>query len=441
MDRFPNETARKIAEKALSHVARELAAGRSEALLNYLTVMSRFRRFSWRNVLLIAAQRPYATQIAGIHTWNDLGRSIKKGEKGILIFAPAEVGPEPARGKLLHDPFARAGFRAAYVFDVVQTAGKPLPEITPVAGDPEKHCEQLKALIEKEGIDEVRAKAVAYVVGRGLGLERTSAPADYSALYNGNQKALTQSLAIIQETSAKIIDELLPEARRSGERAVAVSGRQKPALLDAEGFGRFHREYRGRVVESIAGLVRDRDKAEDIAAQAFQVGWEKREAFRGDASPHTWIQAIARNAAWDSQRRERSVYFESTDRADAREIALPELVTDELERQDERFWLQKAMDQLPGKHRRALVGHFVDGLSIRDIARQERVPDGTVLSRIHTGKQLLREAWEATFSHGDANARAFSSRKPDQAKARQAPETVGGTRPKSEPPEPATWDR
>jgi RNA polymerase sigma factor (sigma-70 family) len=374
--------------------------------------MSRFRRSSWRNVLLIAAQRPKATQVAGIHTWNDLGRSIKKGEKGILILAPAEVKPEPARGHLplSDDPFPRAGFRAAYAFDVGQTAGKPLPEITSVAGDPEKHREQLKALIEKEGIEEIRAKAVAYVVGRGLGLERTSAPADYSALYNGNQKALAQSLAIIQETSAKILDELLPEARRSGERAGAVSGHQKPALLDAEGFGRFHREYRGRVVESIAGFVRDRDKAEDIAAQAFQVGWEKREAFRGDASPHTWIQAIARNAAWDSQRRERSVYFESTDRADAREIAAPELVTDELERQDERFWLQKALDQLPAKHRRALVGHFVDGLSIRDIARQERVPDGTVLSRIHTGKQLLREAWDATFSHRDANTRAFSSR-------------------------------
>jgi RNA polymerase sigma factor (sigma-70 family) len=440
MDRFPNETARKIAEKALSHVAGELAAGRSEALLNYLTVMSRFRRSSWRNVLLIAAQRPNAIQVAGIHTWNDLGRSIKKGEKGILIFAPAAVRPEPARGKLPHDPFPRAGFRAAYVFDVGQTEGKPLPEKTPVAGEPDEHREQIKALIAREGIEEIRAKAVTYVVGHGLGLQRTSAFTDYSALYNGNQKALAQSLEIIQETSAKILDELLPEARCSGERAGAVSGHQKPALLDAEGFGRFHREYRGRVVESIAGFVRDRDKAEDIAAHAFQVGWEKREAFRGDASPHTWIQAIARNAAWESHRRQKSVYFESMDRAGTREIAAPELVTDEFERQDERFWLQKALDQLPAKHRRALVSHFVDGLSIRDIARQERVPDGTVLSRIHTGKRLLREAWESTFSPADVNAGELSPRKPEEREPRQAPETIG-TRPKSESPEPASWDR
>lgn len=264
-------------------------------------------------------------------------------------------------------------------------------------------------------------------------------PTDYSALYNGNQKALTQSLAIIQETSAKILDELLPDARLSGERGGAVSGHQKAVLLDAEAFGRFHREYRVRVVESIAGFVRDRDKAEDIAAQAFRVGWEKREAFRGDASPHTWIQAIARNTAWDSLRRERSVYFESMDRDDAREIAAPELVTDELEKQDERFWLQKALDQLPAKHRRALVGHFVDGLSIRDIARQERVPDGTVLSRIHTGKQLLRDAWEMNFSPAQANARDLRSGKREEA--RQAPEPVDRSGLKTGSPEPPSWGR
>jgi hypothetical protein len=133
MDRYPNETARKIAEKALSHVTGELEVGRSDALLNYLTAMSRFRRYSWKNVLLIAAQRPNATQVAGIHTWNDFGRSIKKGEKGLLIFAPAEVKSAPASGQspLKNDPFPRAGIRAAYVFDVSQTDGKPLPESTP----------------------------------------------------------------------------------------------------------------------------------------------------------------------------------------------------------------------------------------------------------------------------------------------------------------------
>jgi RNA polymerase sigma-70 factor (ECF subfamily) len=284
---------------------------------------------------------------------------------------------------------------------------------------------------------EAQANGVAYVVARGLGIETHTDTAEYLAEYCRDQKAVAQTLAAIQETSAHILRELLPRTMAGG--FVSASAQQNRVALDTEAFVRLHREYRDRVVESIAGFVRDRDKAEDIAARAFEVGWEKREAFRGDASPHTWIQAIARNDTWQSHRRETSVRFESTDRAHAREIASPELVTDELEKQDERSWLQNTLDKLPAKHRRALVAHFIDGLSIREIARQERVPDGTVLSRIHKGKQLLREAWGSTFSHAEVNGRELSSRKPE--KPRQALEPVGGARPKSEPPEPASWDR
>ena len=39
-------------------------------------------------VMLIARQKPDATNVAGIHTWNSLGRFVKRGEKGILILAP-----------------------------------------------------------------------------------------------------------------------------------------------------------------------------------------------------------------------------------------------------------------------------------------------------------------------------------------------------------------
>ncbi len=467
MDRYPNETARKIAEKALSHVARELEAGRSDALTNYLTAMSRFRRYSWRNVLMIAAQRPNATQVAGIHTWNDFGRTIKKGEKGVLIFTPAEMKSEPARGQSppKDDPFPRAGFRAAYVFDVSQTEGKPLPESTPAKVDVWKYGAQLRALVAKRGIDlqidrsiepargissggkirlmpglsqvewvsvlthelahemlhhrpetaalsrdtiEAQAEGVAYVVARGLGIETNTASGEYLREYCSDQRAVTQTLAVIQKTSAEILDELLPQERTSTRPGVAELSRVRARqLLDAEGFGRFHSQYRDRVVESIAGFVMDRDKAEDIAARAFLAGWEKREDFRGAASPHTWIQAIARNVAWDSKRRERSVQFESMDHEDAREIAAPELVTDELEKEEERHRLQNALDQLPAKHRRVLVAHFVDGLSIREIGRRQGVPVGTVLSRIHKAKQLLRDAWDAplTVPHADVNGR------------------------------------
>lgn len=56
---------------------------------------------------------------------------------------------------------------------------------------------------------------MAYVVCRGVGLETNHAAADYISLYNGVKKTLAQSLSVIQETSSRILDELLPREPRS----------------------------------------------------------------------------------------------------------------------------------------------------------------------------------------------------------------------------------
>ena len=61
----------------------------SDRYRNYLTTMSRFHRYSLNNVMLIHAQRPDATLVAGFSKWkNSFGRHVKKGEKGIQILAP-----------------------------------------------------------------------------------------------------------------------------------------------------------------------------------------------------------------------------------------------------------------------------------------------------------------------------------------------------------------
>jgi hypothetical protein len=50
--------------------------------------MARFHNYSLGNVMAIAMQRPDAVRVAGFHTWRELGRYVKKGEKGIQILAP-----------------------------------------------------------------------------------------------------------------------------------------------------------------------------------------------------------------------------------------------------------------------------------------------------------------------------------------------------------------
>jgi len=60
-------------------------------------------------------------------------------------------------------------------------------------------------------IRETQAEAVVFVVCRGVGLKTNTAAADYIALHNGDKKTLAESLSVIQETAAKILNELLPE--------------------------------------------------------------------------------------------------------------------------------------------------------------------------------------------------------------------------------------
>jgi hypothetical protein len=91
----------------------------------YLAVQSTFHAYSFRNTLLIMVQRPDATRVAGFHAWKALGRSVKKGEKGIGILAPMAIKPRPTADD--PDPSSRLRFRLAYVFDVSQTEGDDLP--------------------------------------------------------------------------------------------------------------------------------------------------------------------------------------------------------------------------------------------------------------------------------------------------------------------------
>src|SRR3954454_11035522 len=80
-------------EQRLAAIHAQLVAAvedlvRSDAWARMLTIAARFPAYSPSNVLLIATQRPDATHVAGIRTWNSLGRRVTKGEHGIAILAP-----------------------------------------------------------------------------------------------------------------------------------------------------------------------------------------------------------------------------------------------------------------------------------------------------------------------------------------------------------------
>src|SRR3954451_8185965 len=103
----------------------------SEAFKRYLVAQAVFHRYSARNVFLILYQMPDATRVAGYTTWQKLGRQVRRGERGITIFAPSpfkQTTTDAATGEVTEELIPR--FKTATVFDIAQTVGDPVPTIT-----------------------------------------------------------------------------------------------------------------------------------------------------------------------------------------------------------------------------------------------------------------------------------------------------------------------
>jgi len=99
----------------------------SESFRRYLDAQARFHDYSFGNVALILSQRPDATAVAGYNAWLRLHRFVRKGEKGIRIFAPMTMKEEAEEEG--NKERRRLFFRSVSVFDVSQTDGEPLPEV------------------------------------------------------------------------------------------------------------------------------------------------------------------------------------------------------------------------------------------------------------------------------------------------------------------------
>ena len=134
------QTAKDIIAANVKSLIEQLEAGHSDALTAYLDAMSRFHNYSFGNILEIARQRPTATRVAGLYAWNQLGRKVNKGEKGMRILAPI-VGIKRKKDEEANKDITRqntrvlVGFRNAYVFDVEQTEGAELPTMREMSGN------------------------------------------------------------------------------------------------------------------------------------------------------------------------------------------------------------------------------------------------------------------------------------------------------------------
>ena len=276
-----NENAtQKLIRENVDFLIQQLEAGQSEALTAYLTAMSHFHNYSFGNILQIARQKPDATRVAGLYAWNQLGRRVKKGQKGIQILAPM-IGVRRKKDAEAEQDITKqnqpvlVGFRAVYVFDVLQTEGKELPGMDGVKGEVGERRDRLIDFIAAQGIElefneriapamgmsyggkivllpgqskaeefatlvhelahemlhkaerrtqttktvrETEAEAIAFVVSKAVGLQTGTASADYIHLYHGNASLLAESLEVIQKASAVILAALETKPEKEADQ-------------------------------------------------------------------------------------------------------------------------------------------------------------------------------------------------------------------------------
>lgn len=135
----------KVMSNDLDEIMKALEEGvkdfmETDAYKSYLRAVGKFHNYSMNNVMLITMQRPDATLVAGYNTWKkSFNRNVKRGEKGLKIIAPMPVSVEKEEDRV--DQYGNTykekvtvtvpRFRAVTVFDVSQTDGDPLPDISP----------------------------------------------------------------------------------------------------------------------------------------------------------------------------------------------------------------------------------------------------------------------------------------------------------------------
>ena len=291
------QTSKEVIAANVKLLIEQLRAGHSEGLTAYLRAMGRFHNYSLGNILEIARQKPHATRVAGLYAWNQLGRKVKKGQKGIRILAPL-IGTRKKKDVEAKDITTQnqpvlVGFRGVHVFDVSQTEGAELPglkervkgeiggyrerlidfviaqrielefreSVAPALGmsyggriailPGQAPAEEFSTLVHElahemlhkaerrtvttKTVRETEAEAIAFVVCQTIGLDAGDASADYIHLYHGNAALLAESLEVIQRTSALILSAIETPAAKPDENE--ANPEPEPDDAAAEFFG------------------------------------------------------------------------------------------------------------------------------------------------------------------------------------------------------------
>ena len=228
-----------------------LRRARAKPLTAYLGAMARFHNYSFREHPAnrqTAARRPRAWRAFG--TWNEMGRFVKKGEKGIQILAPMIGYRRNGRMRRRAGDRRRKpqpvliGFRAVYVFDVAQTEGADLPEFEhSITGEVGEHRDRLIDFLAQQNIALEFNEKIAPALGVSYGGK--------IALLPGQSKA-EEFTTLVHETAHELLHKAerrtMTTADRARDRSRGRGLHRGPGrwLGDGQRFERLHPDVRGQ---------------------------------------------------------------------------------------------------------------------------------------------------------------------------------------------------
>ena len=212
----------------------------SEKYMRYLSIMSKFHRYSVNNTMLIYMQRPDATLVAGFNKWkNQFERHVKKGEHGITIIAPTPYKKkieEMKRDPDTHAPILDADgkavmeekeieipmFRPVKVFDVSQTDGKPLPELASSLSGTVPHYEAFMEALRRSAPVPIEFEPMAENMDGYFSSEQQRI-----AIREGMSEVQTVSAAVHETAHSKLHDPKKYEAEPTWKIVMVSEGGTK----------------------------------------------------------------------------------------------------------------------------------------------------------------------------------------------------------------------
>lgn len=151
-------------------------------------------------------------------------------------------------------------------------------------------------------------------------------------------------------------------------------------MRDSASFDEFYLASVRRLTGQLYAMTGDRGEAEDAVQEAFARAWQHWGRVRGYADPEGWVRTVACRisvSAWRKARNRSSAHRRLGPADDLPGIS-PDYVA-----------IVSALRQIPVAQRQAVVLHHLVGLPVDEIARQSRVPAGTVKARLVRGRRAL----------------------------------------------------